>query len=245
MDPSTGLITWLGHSCVRLTLPDGRVIFIDPWLNDNPSCPADARRPDRCDFIVATHAHFDHVGAIADLAQRFRPKVIAIYELATLFSKHAPGAECLGMNLGGTQQVDGVKFSLTRAYHSSGFQVGDMIHYAGMPAGVVIQAPGLACLYHAGDTDVFSDMKLIDVLYSPKIIMLPIGDLYTMGPKAAAIAARYFNPAAIIPIHHGTFPVLTGTVQEFKGHLGPELAKHVVALKPGESALWNADGASA
>ena len=114
-----------------------------------------------------------------------------------------------------------------------------------MPGGFVIEAPSLATVYHAGDTDVFSDMKLIDEMYAPRILMLPIGDHFTMGPKGAAIAARYFDPAAIIPIHYATFPMLTGTVEEFKQHLGPALAELVVAMKPGEAVNWSDGGKGA
>ncbi len=118
----------------------------------------------------------------------------------------------------------------------------DGLAYAGMPGGFVIEAPGLAAIYHAGDTDVFSDMKLIHELYAPKIIMLPIGDHYTMGPRGAAIAAKYFDPATIIPIHYGTFPALTGTVDAFNQHLGPDLANRVVAMDPGDSVAWTDSG---
>ena len=140
------------------------------------------------------------------------------------------------------QVIDDLKFTMTRAFHSSGYSTKDGLLYAGMPGGFVIEAPGLATVYHAGDTDVFSDMMLIHELYAPKIIMLPIGDHFTMGPKGAAIAAKYFDPAAIIPIHYATFPVLTGTVDAFKQHLGPVLANRVVAMNPGDSVSWTDAG---
>ncbi len=234
---SDGTITFLGHACVRLTLPDERVLFIDPWLADNPSCPESEKRAQRCDYVVATHAHFDHVGAIPELARRFKPKVIAMYELAALLEKHAPGGHYLAMGLGGTQEVDGIRFSLTRAYHSSSFQAPDGLHYAGMPAGVVVQVPGLPTVYHAGDTEVYSDMQLIAELYAPRIAMLPIGDHFTMGPRGAALAARYLKAETIIPLHHSTFPLLTGTVQAFKQELG-DLAGRVVELHPGGTIAW-------
>jgi len=243
MTMADGQITYLGHSTFRLTLPDGRVIFVDPWLAENPRCPDSEKAQSRCDFIVTTHGHFDHVADVAALAAEFKPKVVAMFELANLLSEHAPGGEYLGMGLGGTQEVDGIRFSLTRAYHSSGFQTAAGLLYGGTPAGVVIEAPGLAALYHAGDTDVFSDMKLINEFYAPKILMLPMGDHFTMGPRGAAAAARFFDASAIVPMHYSTFPLLTGTVEAFREHLGPDLSAKLLPMEPGQTVKWSAGGA--
>ncbi len=106
----------------------------------------------------------------------------------------------------------------------------------------MIEVPGLATVYHAGDTDVFSDVRLIDESFSPQILTLPMGDHFTMGPRGAAVAAKYFNATAIIPIHYATFPMLTGTVEEFTQHLGPELANRVEAMNPGDSVNWTDAG---
>lgn len=239
---STAQITFLGHATLRLTLPDERVIIIDPWLSENPACPDAEKSQPRCDYMVLTHGHFDHTADAGALIQQHKPHVIAMFELAALLEKQHSGGKYHPMGLGGTQEVDGVRFSLTRAYHSAGYSSGDHIVYAGTPAGVVISAPPLATIYHAGDTDVFSDMQLIQQLYAPKVIMLPIGDHFTMGPKAAAIAAGYFDAQTIIPIHHGTFPLLTGTVQAFKEALGQEHAARVLPLSAGESANWTETG---
>ena len=239
---NSGQITFIGHASFRLTLPDERVILIDPWLVNNPACPAGEKTQPRCDYIALTHGHSDHTEDVPALVQQHSPKVVTNIDFAVVLESACPGGQYCGMNLGGTQVIDDIKFTMTRAFHSSGYATKDGLAYAGMPGGFVIEAPGLATLYHAGDTDVFSDMSLIDELYAPKIIMLPIGDHYTMGPKGAAMAAKYFDPAVIVPMHYGTFPVLTGTVDAFKHHLGPNLANRVVAMKPGETVGWTAAG---
>ena len=233
-----GQITYLGHSTIRLTLPDERVILIDPWLVNNPACPKAEKNQPRCDFIALTHGHMDHTEDVPALIKEHSPKVVTNFDFASVLESICSGGQFCGMNLGGTQELDGIRFSMTRAFHSSSYNTDKGLTYAGMPGGFVIEAPGLATVYHAGDTDVFSDMKLIDEMYAPKIIVLPIGDHFTMGPKGAAIAAKYFNPQVIIPIHYATFPMLTGTVEEFKQHLGPALAELVVAMKPGETVDW-------
>ncbi len=235
-------LTFLGHASFKLTLADGRVILIDPWLQDNPACPAAEKTQSRCDIIALTHAHADHCADVPALVKQHKPHVVAIYELANLLATRAPEAEYVGMSIGGTVDVQGVQFSMTRAFHSSGYQEGDDILYAGMPAGFVVTAPGLAKVYHAGDTDVFSDMQFIQQLHSPEIVLLPIGDHFTMGPRAAAIAARFFTPQAIVPIHHGTFPLLTGTPEALRAELGAPLADRVMVLAPGQSAMWTATG---
>lgn len=242
---ASGRITYLGHSTFRLTLPDERVILIDPWLTDNPKCPESEKSQPRCDFVVLTHGHSDHTGDVAKLIKQHAPQVVAIFDLTSLFENEYPDGKYNGMNIGGTLDLEGISFSMTRAFHSSSIPTGEGQAYAGDPAGFVIQAPGLASVYHAGDTDVFSDMKLIEQLYAPKIVMLPIGDHFTMGPKGAALAARFFDPSAVVPMHYGTFPLLTGTVEAFRQELGADFAQRVVALEPGRSADWTAQGLSA
>ncbi len=231
-------ITWLGHATVMLTLPDGRVVFIDPWLGDNPSCPDSFKAPARCDLIAVTHGHFDHCGDAAKLAATHGAKLVGNYELCAVLARQAKGVLTAPMNTGGTQVVDGISVSLTRAYHSSSVDGPSGPIYAGMPNGVVIAADGLARLYHTGDTDVFGDMKLIADLHDPKVLCLPIGDLFTMGPRAAALAAGMFKPGLIVPIHHGTFPILTGTVAALRGALPADLRSTVVDVRPGQSVPW-------
>lgn len=233
-------ITWLGHSTFKLVLPDERVIYIDPWLAENPACPAAEKAPPRCDLVVLTHGHFDHTGGVADLVQRFNPPVIGNYDLCDALSKKIGKGRFSGMNTGGTQEIKGVRVALTKAFHSSSLDGPTGPIYAGMPNGVVLSAPGVATLYHAGDTDVFGDMALIAELWQPKVAILPIGDLFTMGARGAAIAARILNPAVIIPCHYKTFPILAQTADDFRAALPAELRPRLQTPDAGQSLSWPA-----
>lgn len=235
-------ITWLGHSAFRLVLANGCVIYIDPWLRGNPSCPDSEKEPKRCDIVLVTHGHFDHVGDCVDLVKRFQPVVLANYDLCNVLEKQSGGGKFEGMNTGGSLEVQGVRVSLTRAYHSSGVDSPDGPAYGGSPNGVVVAADGLGTVYHAGDTDVFTDMTLIAHLYEPKIAILPIGDRFTMGAKGAALAASLLNPTAILPCHYQTFPLLAQSADEFRMALSPALRKRLHAPRPGESLAWTPAG---
>lgn len=233
-----GSITWLGHSCFRLALPDERVILIDPWLKENPSCPQSFKKPDRCDLIVLTHGHFDHVGDTAELVKRHNPQVVANYDLCAALEKRIGTGRFAPMNTGGTQEIDGIYFSLTKAYHSSSIDSPDGPAYAGMPNGAIISVNGLAPVYHAGDTDVFSDMRLIAQLFAPKICILPIGDVYTMGARGAALAAEMLSPVALIPCHYKTFPALAQSADELRRLLPSNLRNRLYAPDPGRPLTW-------
>jgi L-ascorbate metabolism protein UlaG (beta-lactamase superfamily) len=139
------------------------------------------------------------------------------------------------MNLGGTYKFKDVAISLVEARHSSSIQDGQETLYAGVAAGFVLTIDGGPVLYHAGDTSLFSDLQLIRELYAPAIGFLPIGDHYTMGPKAAAIAANYLGLSTVIPIHYGTFPQLTGTPEQLATHLQNQKIE-MLELKPGVAA---------
>lgn len=235
-------ITWLGHSAVRLTLTDGRVVLIDPWLRDNPACPDRLKRPARCDLIVITHGHGDHVGDAALLIKAFNPPVVANYDLCSAMRHTIGEGNYQGMNTGGTISVAGLKVSMTRAYHSSALETPSGPIYAGMPNGVVVDAPGLARVYHAGDTDVFSDMSLIARLFKPRIALLPVGDMFTMGAAGAALAAELLDPAVIIPIHYRTFPFLAQSADGLREALPAALRPRLKAPEVGEELTWTADG---
>ncbi len=239
---SSASITWLGHATYRLTLPDERVILIDPWLKDNPKCPEDQVEQPRCDFIALTHGHSDHAADVARLIEQHDPQVVATIELCTVLGTGSPKARFAPMNIGGSQTLDGVTFSLTRAYHSSSIDSESGPVYTGMPCGLVVNVPGRASFYHAGDTDVFGDMRLIAELLSPEIVARPIGDHFTMGSRGAALAAKFLAPAYIIPMHYGTFPVLHGTVEALREALDPELRDRLVVPVVGESMTWSDAG---
>jgi L-ascorbate metabolism protein UlaG (beta-lactamase superfamily) len=226
-------ITWLGHAAVHITTPQGTEILIDPFLKQNPKYPKDYKLPEKIDLLLLTHGHFDHIADAVSIAKKHNPQVVGIFELTSWLASKGVG-DTVGMNLGGSYKYKDVVVSMVEAHHSSSIQDGDKTLYAGDPAGFVIAAEGAPVLYHAGDTSLFSDMKLIKELYQPEVGMVPIGDHFTMGPKAAALAAEYLGLKTIVPIHYGTFPQLTGTPTELEQHLkGKEIS--VRAPQPGEA----------
>lgn len=227
---------YLGHSAVLCTLPDKRTILIDPWFKENEACPAAAKELPRVDAMLITHAHSDHVGDAVELAKKYEPeKVVACYELAQWLTSQGV-AKCVGMNLGGNLDVLGTWVSMVRADHSSAIETTKGFLYGGLAAGYVVRLPGGYTFYHAGDTALFSDMELISELYRPELGFLPIGDLFTMDPRHAAIACRLLGISTVIPIHYATFPALTGTAEALAAALQDRgIATEVVALKPGEA----------
>ena len=237
-------IRWCGHATFRLVLPDGRVIFIDPWLTENPACPKGLKEPDRCDFVVLTHGHSDHCDDVPALIRQFNPVIIANYDLCSALQNIFGKGRYEGMNTGGTHAVDGVRVSLTQAFHSSGVNTPKGPAYGGMPNGVVIGVEGLATVYHAGDTDVFSDMAVIARLHAPKVAILPIGDRFTMGAKGAALAAEMLQPASIIPGHYKTFPILAQSADPFRQALPANLKERLIVPDVGEEVDWTSSGAS-
>ena len=233
--------TWLGHATLRVDLATGETIVIDPWLTGNPSCPPSHRRFDRLDLILVTHAHSDHMADALQLAREHEALLISNYDLTSyLAAQGAPKVS--GMNLGGTQEACGLRISMVRADHSSGFLHDGLPFYGGLAAGFVVQGPGWS-FYFAGDTALYSDMALIAELYRPQLAFLPIGDHFTMDPHAAARACRYLGVRQVVPIHWGTFPILRGRPADLERELatlGVETA--VVTLVPGFPWAWTAEG---
>ncbi len=222
-------LTFYGHATFKIVSEKGKKILIDPWLS-NPSAPKDVDLGPY-DFILITHAHGDHLGDVLKLARSSVTEVICIHEIQQFLLKNGV-PRVTGMNIGGSYVAGSIKFTMVPALHSSSFPDGS---YGGEPCGFVITLENGLAIYHAGDTGVFSDMRLIKELYAPKVVLLPIGDHYVMGPKEAALACKFLEPEVVIPMHYGTFPVLTGSPQALEEELKRlGVSCKVVALKPGE-----------
>jgi L-ascorbate metabolism protein UlaG (beta-lactamase superfamily) len=224
-------ITWLGHATFLIRSPKGKYLVMDPWL-DNPKCPPAYRNLDKGDVITVSHGHADHMASAADLARRTGGTVVSNFEIASYLERQGV-AHTVGMNKSGTVEVSGLRITMVHAVHSSGIATDQGLVYGGEAAGFVVQLENGLTLYHAGDTGVFQDMALIRELYAPDIALLPIGGHFTMAPKEAAYAVQLLKPKVVVPMHYGTFPVLTGTPTELEHLVGG--AAEVVALTPGET----------
>jgi len=229
-------LTWLGHSAFRLTSVTGRTLLIDPWTETSPVCPEAEKKPRKVDAILVTHGHFDHVGDAVAIAQVAKPAtVLAIFEIATWLG--GKGVEnCVGMNKGGSFELfPGISATMVYADHSGAIQDGAQMICGGDPCGYVIQFENGLRVYHAGDTNVFGDMKLIGELYKPDVALLPIGGLFTMGPREAAVAIRLLGVKRVVPMHYGTFPLLTGTPAALREAASDVAGLQIIELKPGQS----------
>lgn len=229
--PQTEL-TWWGHSAWVVKTPAGTVIAIDPWLQ-NPKAPKDAAWPEKVDAILVTHGHSDHVGNTVELAKKTGATVVSSFELTNLLGTEKSN----GGNIGGAIKVsDDVTVHLVEAVHSSGFGQAPDIKYGGPAMGFIIQIANGPTLYHAGDTGFFKSMELIAQVYRPTAALLPIGGHFTMDPRGAALAAKMLKAPTVIPMHYGTFPVLTGTPAQLRSELKKEGARaQVLEPKPGET----------
>ena len=214
--------TWYGHSVFEVRTPGGKTIIFDPFFA-NPKSPATADSIQRCNLLLVSHGHFDHMGDAVALASRLRPAWPCMHEMSLWLGRRLPGGQdaAVGMNKGGTFEAAGIRVTMTTAHHSAGDwnPGGETTLYLGDPNGFVVEVENGFRFYFAGDTDVFSDMRLIRELYQPELALLPIGGHYTMGPKGAAMAAELLGVKHVIPMHYGTFPILAGTPDQLRSEL--------------------------
>ena len=229
-------ITWLGHGTFQLRLSTGEVLLMDPWTEGNPAYPR-THEIDQVNAILISHGHYDHIHDAVPLAKKFTPQVVAIYETGHWLE--SKGVENVSpMNKGGSQRVGPIAVTMTHAIHSCGILDDGKIIYGGEAAGYVLHLEDRRHVYFAGDTNVFSDMQLIQQLYHPDLAFLPIGDLYTMSPREAALACRLLKPKQVIPMHFGTFPPLTGRPEQLADLIRDLPETQVLALEPGKPVKW-------
>lgn len=226
-------IKWFGHSTFQVQTPGGKTILIDPWVQGNPACPESEKHLNKVDLMLITHGHSDHLGDAVSIAQKHQPVIACIYEIFLYLSKHGV-QNFQPMNKGGTIHWEGISVTMVNAFHSSGIDMDGEVLTGGEPAGFVVKLEDGFTFYHAGDTCVFGDMKIIGELYQPQLAMLPIGDRFTMSPREATYAIRLLGVKKVIPMHWGTFPLLTGTPDQLREFTRDLEGLEILAMRPGE-----------
>ena len=219
-------LTWFGHGTWQISLPE-HTILLDPFFDDNPSSPIKAAEVD-ADFILISHGHFDHIADAAAVANRTNATVVAIYEVAQWLAQNGEVNETIGMNIGGGVQLPFGHVKMTPALHSSQLPDGS---YGGEPAGFVLTLNG-KCIYFACDTGLFSDMTLIGTR-GIDLAVLPIGDLFTMGPDDSIEAIKLLRPKRVAPAHFNTWPPIEQDSDAWALRVKQETDSDPVVLNPG------------
>jgi L-ascorbate metabolism protein UlaG (beta-lactamase superfamily) len=226
-------ITWFGHATFLVQTPGGVRVLFDPWFAGNPACPDSMKKPPKTDLVLVSHGHRDHMDDLVSVARESGAPVVAAFELCDWLGRKGV-ANTSPMNKGGSQQIAGLRITMTDARHSSGYVDNGQMIYMGEPAGFLVRLEDGMTIYFAGDTSLFGDMRLIGEMYTPDIAFLPIGDRFTMDPVAAARACEFLGVRQVVPMHWGTFPLLTGTPAALKALVEPRV--QVLELKPGDTA---------
>lgn len=202
-------ITWYSHANFKIETPNA-TILVDPFFDGNPASPISGTDIDSADIVLITHDHGDHVGSAVNICQRTGAQLVAIVGTAEkLGLAGIPAnqiANGVGMNIGGTIEIKGIRITMTQAFHSS---------ESGAPAGYIITLEDGYTIYHAGDTGIFSSMELWGQLYDINLALLPIGGVFTMDPAQAALACKLLGCKYVLPMHWGTFPVLEQNTSNF------------------------------
>jgi L-ascorbate metabolism protein UlaG (beta-lactamase superfamily) len=226
--------TWLGHGTWKARSAKGKEILIDPWVMNNPATPTNLKTIDKCDLMLITHAHFDHIGDALEIARKAKPTIVTIAELGSwLGSKGIDDQTIVAGNKGGLLDIDGIKVTLVHAEHSCGISDDGQILYGGEPCGLVVEFENGFTIYFGGDTDVFGDMALIAELSQFDVAFLPVGDYFTMGPERAAKAVSLLGVKTVVPMHFATFPILSGRPSQLQELVGPGVK--VLDIKPGDT----------
>jgi len=240
-------VIWYGQSAFKITTPGGHVLLIDPWITNpkNPNAKDDLAKLSKVDLIFVTHGHSDHVGDAVEIARRTRANLVASFDVADALVKFLGyPSELAEMDtiggFGGEFGLldDDVKVLFVRAHHGSGVTIDDKSgpRYGGSPGGFVISIRNGPVIYHTGDTDLFGDMALIPEFHKIDIMLVCMGDHFTMGPARAAHAVKLVQPRMVVPMHFATFPVLTGTPEAFESALKAAGAKSTLrVMKIGET----------
>lgn len=222
-------LMWLGHATWKLTTGK-HTILVDPFLSDNPAAPAAAKDVDATHILVS-HGHFDHIADAAEIANRCGATVIANFEIATWLTKKHVVQNTIGMNLGGSVDVPFGRVKMTLAFHSSELPDGS---YGGNPCGFLVALKEGPKIYFACDTGLFGDMALIGKA-AIDVAVLPIGDLFTMGPEDAVEATRLIQPRVVIPSHYNTWPPIAQDAAQWAEQVKEQTGARPAVLKPGEA----------
>ncbi len=225
---------WLGHSAFKFESQNGKIIYVDPFLTDNPSTPDELSEVENADYIFLTHGHDDHVGDTLEIANNTGCQVVGMLELIELLKKDGLSEDqAVPFNKGGTVHFDDFSVTMVSANHSSSYNG----QYAGDPAGLIFSFEDDLCIYHMGDTNIFADLEIYGELYQPHLVLAPIGDHFTMGPEEAAYAVDMLNPNYAVPIHYGTWPPIDADPNEFKEVLENLSDTEVLIPKVGDEFL--------
>jgi len=228
-------IEYLGHAGFQITSEKDKIIIIDPWLTENPLAVCRAEDITRADVVLVTHDHFDHTADAAGIVKKTGATLVGMPETVDRLKKEAeiPDSRIafgMGMNIGGTFTFDGVSITMTQAFHSS---------QTASPVGYIIRLENGFTIYHAGDTGIFSSMKILGEIYHIDLAMLPIGGVFTMDPAQATSAARLLDVSKVIPMHFKTFPVLEKDAVSFKEIMKREAPDiEVIDLDPGREYIF-------